>query len=204
MTGTHDPADWFADRRAVLFDCDGTLADTHTAHFKALSDTLGPLGIRIGRDWYQDHTGTSTPETVRAALDQHDVTPADPLEALVAACERRYLDHLDDVREIRWVADLARSLAGCLPIAVASGGMRETVGATLQHLGLADLFACTVTRDDVTEGKPAPEIFLLAAERLGVPPTRCLVLEDTDSGLLAARRAGMPAVDIRTRTRTAG
>ncbi|MFD7641662.1 HAD family hydrolase [Kitasatospora sp. NPDC059795] len=125
--------------------------------------------MTVGRDWYQGHTGTSTPETVRAALDQHGVTPADPLDALVVACERRYLDHLDDVREIRWVADLARSLAGRLPIAVASGGMRETVAATLQHLGLADLFACTVTRDDVTEGKPAPEIFLLAAERLGVP-----------------------------------
>ncbi|KDN87550.1 HAD family hydrolase [Kitasatospora cheerisanensis] len=167
-------------------------------HFAALSDTLAPLGIEVGWSWYLTHTGTSTPETIGDALRRHGVTPVEPVDALVAVCEERYLDHLAEVREIPRVADLARSLAGRLPLAVASGGMRRTVQATMAHLGLTGLFSCTVTRDDVAEGKPAPEIFLLAAERLGVDPARCLVLEDSDSGLLAAHRAGMAAVDIRT------
>ncbi|MFJ5924321.1 HAD family hydrolase [Kitasatospora sp. NPDC092948] len=201
MSDSLDPR-WFADRHAVLFDWDGTLAHTHTAHFKALTDTLAPLGVPVDWNWFLAHTGTSTPETISAALHQHGITPPEPVDTLVTACEKRYLDHLDDVREIGWVADVARSLAGRLPTAVASGGMRDTVEATMNHLGLAHLFSCTVTRDDVTAGKPSPEIFLLAARRLRVDPARCLVLEDTDSGLLAARRANMAAVDIRTRTLT--
>ncbi|MGW4378786.1 HAD family hydrolase [Kitasatospora sp. NPDC004531] len=199
MSGTLDP-DLLTGRRAVLFDFDGTLADTHTAHYKALSDTLGPYGIPISHDWYLAHTGTSTPETIADAFRQHGITPSVTVDALVADCEARYLDHLGDVREIGWVADLARDLAGRLPIAVASGGMRATVEATMRHLGLAELFGCTVTRDDVAEGKPSPEIFLLAAERLGVDPAHCLVLDDADTGLLAAARAGMAAVDVRTIT----
>ncbi|MGW4380973.1 HAD family hydrolase [Kitasatospora sp. NPDC004531] len=198
MSSTLDP-DWLTDRDAVLFDWDGTLANTHTAHFKALSDTLGPLGIPISWSWFLARTGTSAPETISGALQQYGITPTDPVDVMVAVCEERYLDHIEDVREIGWVADLARSLAGRLPTAVASGGMRHTIEATMKHLDLADLFTCTVTRDDVAEGKPSPEIFLLAAERLGVEPSRCLVLEDSDSGLLAAHRAGMTAVDIRTR-----
>ncbi|MFD0567096.1 HAD family hydrolase [Kitasatospora saccharophila] len=116
---------------------------------------------------------------------------------LVAECGERYLDHLAAVTEIAAVTALARELSGRVPLAVASGGTRRTVEATLRHLGLDGLFARVVTRDEVERGKPAPDIFLLAARQLGVDPAACVVLEDADSGLLAARRAGMAAVDVR-------
>ncbi|WP_327059440.1 HAD family hydrolase [Kitasatospora sp. YST-16] len=115
-------------------------------------------------------------------------------------CGERYLDHLGAVTAIGPVAGLARESVGRVPLAVASGGTRRTVEATLRHLGLDGLFARVVTRDEVERGKPAPDVFLLAARQLGVEPAACVVLEDADSGLLAARRAGMAVVDVRGRS----
>ena len=82
-------------------------------------------------------------------------------------------------------------------MAVASGGIRRIVTQTLEAAGLSALFPVVVTADDVAHGKPAPDIFLLAAERLGVAPSACVVYEDGDLGLEAAQRAGMRAVDVR-------
>ena len=82
-------------------------------------------------------------------------------------------------------------------MAVASGGIRPVVERTLTATGLISLFDTLVTADDVMRGKPAPDIFLLAAERLAVAPADCIVYEDGDPGLEAARRAGMRAVDVR-------
>ncbi|MFJ1754799.1 HAD family hydrolase [Kitasatospora sp. NPDC088134] len=196
MVSLDDPAA-FTRYGAVLFDCDGMLADTRPAHYLALAATLEPLGVLIGRPWYARYAGASTAETLRAAL--HPLEPGPELIArLVAECGERYTEHLPAVREITPVTALARTLFGHLPLAVASGGTRRTVEATLHHLGLDALFTTVVTRDDVDWGKPAPDLFLLAAERLGVAPTRCLALEDTDRGLLAAQRAGMAALDVRT------
>ena len=110
--------------------------------------------------------------------------------------ERRYLEMLHTVTEIKAVADIARAHHGKVPIAVASSGMGRVVTQTLTAVGLISLFDVIVTADDVTHGKPAPDLFLLAAERLGVAPADCIVYEDGDPGLEAARRAGMRAVDV--------
>ncbi|MFC8720309.1 HAD family hydrolase [Kitasatospora sp. NPDC057198] len=199
MVALGDPGS-FARFEAVLFDCDGTLADTHPAHHLSLAATLAPFGVDVSREWYAGYTGTSTPETIRAALAGQQAALDDELVGrLVGECGERYLDHLAAVTEIAPVTALARQLTGRLPLAVASGGTRRTVEATLRHLELDGLFTRVVTRDEVERGKPAPDIFLLAARQLGVAPAACVVLEDADSGLLAARRAGMAAVDVRGR-----
>ena len=104
---------------------------------------------------------------------------------------------LHTIKEIKAVADIARAHHGQVPIAVASSGMGRVVTKTLTAVGLLPLFDVIVTADDVTHGKPAPDLFLLAAERLGVAPADCIVYEDGDPGLEAARRAGMRAVDVR-------
>jgi HAD superfamily hydrolase (TIGR01509 family) len=111
--------------------------------------------------------------------------------------ERRYLEMMHTVKEIKAVADIARAHRGKTPIAVASSGLGRVVRETLTSLGLIDLFDVIVTADDVVHGKPSPDIFLLAAERLGVAPADCIVYEDGDPGLEAARRAEMRAVDVR-------
>jgi len=82
-------------------------------------------------------------------------------------------------------------------MAVASGGTRSTIGKVLRHLRLDELFAAVVTSEDVVNQKPAPDIFLEAARRLGIAPKLCRAYEDTDLGLRAIRAAGMEAVDVR-------
>jgi HAD superfamily hydrolase (TIGR01509 family) len=82
-------------------------------------------------------------------------------------------------------------------MAVASGGERSIVEATLNTIGLRDFFNTIVSVNDVTRGKPAPDIFLLAAQRLGVTPSECIVYEDSEGGLEAAHRAQMRSIDVR-------
>jgi HAD superfamily hydrolase (TIGR01509 family) len=83
-------------------------------------------------------------------------------------------------------------------VAVASGGERQVVLRTLELIGLGQTFPVVVTAEDVERGKPEPDMFLLAAERMGVPPSECVVFEDAVLGLEAARRAGMASVLVRS------
>ncbi|MDX2240088.1 MAG: HAD-IA family hydrolase [Leptolyngbyaceae cyanobacterium bins.302] len=101
------------------------------------------------------------------------------------------------MQEVEAVAAIARANQGNVPMAVASNGQRSIVEPTIKAIGLRSLFRAIVTLDDVEQGKPAPDLFLLAAERMGVLPYECLVYEDSDAGLEAARRAGMRWVDVR-------
>jgi HAD superfamily hydrolase (TIGR01509 family) len=103
------------------------------------------------------------------------------------------------------VVEIVQQYAGRLPMAVASGGSRAVVTKTLKSLGLLDYFDCVVTADDVKNGKPAPDIFIQAAHRIGVAPQDCCGFEDAELGLIAIRAAGMIPVDIRPmRTSAAG
>ena len=105
-----------------------------------------------------------------------------------------YLAVMEQVQPIAAVVDVARRHFGKIPMSVASGGSRPFVERTLAIIGVKDLFPVVVVAADVLHGKPAPDIFLLAAERMGVAPEGCLVFEDGDLGLSGARRAGMKTV----------
>ncbi len=96
-----------------------------------------------------------------------------------------------EMKYIKPVVDFARKLHGRAPLSVASGGPRPVVVRTLELMGIAGLFPVVVTPEDVTHGKPAPDMFLLAAQRMGVAPERCLVFEDAEPGVQAAVAAGM-------------
>jgi HAD superfamily hydrolase (TIGR01549 family) len=95
------------------------------------------------------------------------------------------------------VVEIARRHRSEGPLAVASGGVRRLVEPTLAQLGIADWFAAVVSAEDTARHKPEPDVFLEAARRIGVAPEDCTVYEDTDTGLEAARRAGMRGVDVR-------
>ena len=190
---------------ALIFDCDGTLVDTAPAHFQALRRALAAQGHAMERDWYLGRTGL----TPRALLDAHearlaaehrggDLAPR-PLDrpAYNAAYNRFYQSSLGVLQEITVVADLARTWHGRVPLAVASNGHSANVAESLRATGLLPLFDQLVTADDVSAGKPAPDVFLEAARRMGVEPATCVVLEDSNEGLAGARAAGMRAVDIR-------
>ena len=126
-----------------------------------------------------------------------------PLDPLAASREKEaaYIPFLSRVREIEPIARIVRENAGKLPMAVASGGIQTHINEVLTHLGLRQFFQAVVTSECVTRQKPAPDIFLEAARRLGVPPQFCRAYEDTDLGLQAIRAAGMEAVDVRPLTK---
>lgn len=181
--------------QAIIFDCDGTLADTMPSHVKAWVASYQSMGIEIDETPFFDMGGLPNRaiiETLNRELGQ-----SFDVETTQEDKERRYLEMLHQVTEIKAVADIARAYHGVVPIAVASSGMRRVVKKTLTTVGLISMFEVIVTADDVTHGKPAPDLFLLAAQRLGVAPADCIVYEDGDPGLEAARRAEMRAVDVR-------
>jgi HAD superfamily hydrolase (TIGR01509 family) len=141
--------------------------------------------------------GMPTAAIVRVLAAEAGV-PVTDVERMVREKEAAFLESLHAVRPLELVVAVAAAYRGKLPLAVASGGYRETITRTLNQLGLRDWFAAVVTAEDTPRHKPDPDVFLEAARRLGVPAAACVVFEDTDIGLEAARRAGMKCVDVRT------
>jgi len=180
---------------ALIFDCDGTLADTMPGHFTAWVAALRAGGGDISEKQFYSLAGVTSAAIIDILNREHGYTLN--VAETVEAKEKRYVETLHEVEEIKAVADIARAYRGKVPMAVASGGLRSVVHATLDTIGLRPLFDAVVTAEDVIHGKPAPDIFLEAARRLGVPPADCIVYEDGDPGIVAARAAGMRVIDVR-------
>ena len=181
--------------RALIFDCDGTLADTMPTHVKAWVATYKSFGIDISEAPFFEMGGLPNRAIIETLNEKfgYDLE----VETTQSAKEQRFIDVIHSIEEIKAVADIARQYHGKVPMAVASSGLGRIVYQTLTTTKLFDLFDTIVTADDVIHGKPSPDIFLLAAERMNVAPEDCIVYEDGDPGLEAAARAGMRAVDVR-------
>ena len=180
---------------ALIFDCDGTLADTMPIHFQTWTATLRSFGVELNEEWFFKRNGISAKELIRTLNSEFGYSLDEKLT--FADKQRRYIALAHTAVEIQAVADIARSHYGKVPMTVASGGHRPLVEATLDAIGLRYLFDTVVTVNDVAQGKPAPDIFLLAAKRLGVAPEECIVYEDSDGGIEAANRALMRVIDVR-------
>ncbi|MFN3649437.1 MAG: HAD family hydrolase [Armatimonadota bacterium] len=181
--------------RGAIFDCDGTLADTMPLHFRAWSETLAAFDAHMPEQLFYDLGGVPTIDIV-PILNRRFGYSLDPAE-IAHRKENRYEELLPELTPVERVVELVREYHGRHPMAVASGGLRRLVDQTLEALKIAPLFDAVCTAEDVERGKPEPDLFLLAAERIGVPATECVVFEDSNLGLEAAHRAGMQAVDIR-------
>ena len=187
----------------AIFDCDGTLADTMPLHYEAWRKTLDPLNAPFPEETFYAWGGVTAFEIIDRLNALHGLQIPSHQTALQK--EADYQKRIAGVRPIAAVVEEARRLGDAgIPLAVASGGIRAVVEETLRTLGILDWFGAIATADDVENGKPAPDVFLLAAERLGVAPENCVVYEDAPAGLEAARRAGMGAVDINVWVETAG
>jgi beta-phosphoglucomutase-like phosphatase (HAD superfamily) len=181
---------------ALIFDCDGTLVDSAPAHLNSIQQALAPLGLTMSPEWYAPRHGLS-PDGLLDAYEAEFKVDAIAREALWERNNAAFQASVPLIREITLIANIARQWHGRVPMAVASNGVIENVEATLRATNLLHLFSTIVTADDVAHGKPSPDVYLEAARRMNVSPTRCVVFEDSDEGLEAARRAGMKAKDIR-------
>ena len=180
----------------LIFDCDGTLADTMPAHYKAWTAMLGRYGIPFSESRFYAMGGMPTAAIIHVLAKDAGVIVTD-VEAMVREKEQLFLAHLENVTVIEPVLAIAAEYRGKLPIAVASGGYRDTVARTLDRLAIRDWFDAMVVAEDTPRHKPEPDVFVEAARRLGVAAAGCVVFEDTDIGLEAAHRAGMESVDVR-------
>ena len=179
----------------LIFDCDGTLADTMPAHMRAWEETLKNHGVDCPVVFLESLRGMPAEEIVTVLNEKCRLN----LDAREVAREknRRVFEELRHVKAIEPVAAIARDYKGKLPMAVASGGTRLNVMRTLKAIGLNDLFRAVITADDHLRPKPHPDMFFELARIMGIKPELCQVFEDGDLGLEAARRAGMKPMDVR-------
>lgn len=179
---------------AFVFDCDGTLADTMSLHYRAWCEALSVHGVDLSEALFYEMGGATTREIVLILNERHGCRM--PPEETARQKDMIFHRMIPLMSPIEPVIRLAREYYGRVLLGVASGGSRVSVESTLKALGILDLFTAVVTNEDYARGKPAPDAFLEAAKRLGVPPGRCLAFEDTSIGVLSAESAGMTCVRV--------
>jgi HAD superfamily hydrolase (TIGR01509 family) len=183
------------DYKAFLYDCDGTLADNMPAHTETYIRIAANGGVNIDGAMIDELAGWPIPEVVKEINKRYN-SNFDPDE-FNAAKYRLFVDeYIEQIKPIEHVTDHLIAHAGKVKIGVVSGGSREAITRTLQVLGILDLVDVLVCAGETPNGKPYPDPFLLAAEKLGVQPQDCLVFEDGNPGVASAKAAGMPWIRI--------
>jgi beta-phosphoglucomutase family hydrolase len=184
---------------AFIFDMDGTLVDNMSFHERTWLELLAAQGVPVTADeFHRRASGRTNPDILREFLGdrlaEHEVE--EWTERKEALYREAYRPHLQAIAGLHGFLESARSLG--IPLAVATSGTRGNVEFVLDGLRIGPLFATVVTGEEVMRGKPDPEMFLTAAQRLGVEPASCLVFEDSRAGVEAAIRAGMRVVVLAT------
>ena len=187
MTGTR-PA-------GVVFDCDGTLADTEPISDRAWAEVLGELGYSPTADDRRATVGRPYAATFAHFAAR---VPLGDAAAFRTRLRSRFLAHFDtDLTLFEDALSVLRAMAAAgVAVGVASSSSHEHVARVLARAGVEDLVGVVIGADDVARHKPAPEPYLTAASRLGVPPARCAAVEDTDVGVASALAAGMFTVAV--------
>jgi len=182
--------------QAVAFDFNGTLSDDEPVLARVYSELFAELGHPLTPDEYYEHLAGHTDEEMFIRW------LGESSEELIRERVRRYNTLVSDGSTVdEDVRDAVRWAAARMPVAVVSAALRDEIEPVLNASGLRDLFALVLSQDDVTRGKPDPQPYLLAAERLGLSPDELLVFEDTDVGVASAKAAGARVVGL---TRTLG
>jgi HAD superfamily hydrolase (TIGR01509 family) len=181
--------------RGYIFDCDGTLADSMPLHLKAWNHGLeaARAPLQIDGKGFMSVAGMALRQTIDCWNETHSIQI--DAEVVIRAKNAFFERHLPGIQPIEPVVAFARACKSQgAAVSVASGGGRVDVLKTLEIIGLQDFFPAVITADDVLRSKPAPDLFLLAAQKMGIEPADCLVIEDSLLGVQAANTAGMASV----------
>ncbi len=180
--------------RAYLFDCDGTIADSMPLHYIAWKKVLCEWSCDLDEDMFYTWGGIPPVEIVAKLNRMHGL--AMPAEEVAVRKENLYFELLPQLEPVAEVLEHIEAMHRRIPFAVVSGSNRESVVNSLTAIGLLEKFDLIVGSEDYANSKPAPDAFLIAAQRLGVAPEECLVFEDTEIGIQAAKAAGMAWVRV--------
>jgi beta-phosphoglucomutase-like phosphatase (HAD superfamily) len=164
-------------------------------HWRAWQAIAAKYKLHFPEDRFYSLGGVPSRDILQMLAKEQSVT----LDHIEAAHEKEnaYLPLMAQVEPIHAVVEIAKANFGKIPMAVASGGTQQIICNVLEHLNIRHLFGAVVTSEMVKHQKPAPDIFIEAAKRIGVEPKSCRGYEDTDLGVQAIRSAGMEAVDVR-------
>jgi len=188
---------------AVIFDMDGVLVDTYQAHYRSWRHMAEAHGLTFSEEDFARGFGRTSREIIETQFNHGQLTP-DQMAAMDAEKEaafRRIIE--EDFPEMPGARRLIETLrAAGFKLAVGSSAPPENVALSIEKLGVGRLLGATVHGQDVTRGKPDPQVFLLGAERLGAEPERCVVIEDAGAGVDAAHAAGMACVGLASTGRT--
>ncbi len=181
--------------KGLIFDCDGTLADTMPLHWRAWQIITERHRLHFPEERFYALGGVPSRDILKILATEQGRS----LDHLAIAHEKEeaYLPLMANIEPIHAVVEIAQAHHGKIPMAVASGGTQAIICQVLEQLKIRHLFAAVVTNEMVQNQKPAPDIFLEAARRIGVEPQYCRAYEDTDLGMTAIRAAGMEAIDVR-------
>ncbi|MEU6581254.1 HAD family phosphatase [Nocardia sp. NPDC046763] len=181
---------------AIVFDMDGVLIDTEPIWEEVRRAYVEEMRGRWLPDTQDRFMGMSTAEWSRYLSEElldGRRTPDEVAEDVIARMAARYADHLPLMPD---AVDTVRRLAEIYTLGLASSSPRRLIDVVLDHMGVTDLFAATVSTEEVARGKPAPDGYLEAAARLGINPDACLAVEDSSNGLRAAHAAGMTVIAV--------
>src|SRR5829696_2132695 len=188
--------------RALIFDMDGLLVDSEPLAARAMDEFLTGYGLQRRDEVLSQLLGRRLPEAIAIVRDAYALQH--PLEALIEQYGEMRLAALRGA--VRLMPGAVEAIefgrAAGMAIALATSGMRTHAAVSLAETGLRGMFDAEVTGDEVAHGKPAPDLFLLAAERIGVDPSQCVVFEDAPNGVLAANAAGMRVAAVPAASRT--
>jgi beta-phosphoglucomutase family hydrolase len=188
--------------KAIIFDMDGTLVDNMGIHLDIWVGFLAERGVRVTQqEFHRQTSGQRNPEIMRQFIDPNltDTQVLDLQEEKESLYRQLHAEHMEPMPGSIEFFETAK--AHGLKLAVATSAYRPNVDFTLDGLGIRPYFQAVISAEDVVNGKPHPDPFLLVAQKLGVAPEQCLVFEDAESGVEAARRAGMRVFFITSTTK---
>jgi|YelNatPaOPRAMG01_1025707.scaffolds.fasta_scaffold01357_8 HAD superfamily hydrolase (TIGR01509 family) len=181
--------------KALIFDCDGTLVDSMPLHMIAWEKAFAQFGEYFDRDLLFSLKGMKETEIIDVYNSKYRSSINN--NKIVLAKHNYFMQHIESVKPIEPIVEIAKSYFNKIPLAVVSGSVKIIVLAELNVLKIFQLFDFILTADDPFKPKPSPDIFIAAANMMKLKPEFCLVLEDGDAGLEAASKAGMKMIDIR-------